>query len=158
MQGQRPCLPSHTGISEHGKHSKRSLNAAGVFSLDTRYPKTTPTLPPHSDSPTSVSTDEPIRRTRGILATRKENEKRPAAYESSPVRVVACIHVTRVECRERWLLQRKGRSGLLRPLRVNSHLFGSTTTAVAPSPLTIHHPPCFAISAAPPRRQSKCLP
>ena len=98
LQGQRPCLPSHTGISEHGKHSKRSLNAAGVFSLDTRYPKTTPTLPPHSDSPTSVSTDEPIRRTRGILATRKENEKRPAAYESSPVRVVACIprHACRV--------------------------------------------------------------
>ena len=68
------------------------------------------------------------------------------------------FRVTRVECRERCLLQRKGRSGLLRPLRVNSHLFGSTTTAVAPSPSTIHHPPCFAISAAPPRRQSKCLP
>ena len=72
MQGQRPCLPSHTGISEHGKHSKRSLNAAGVFSLDTRYPKTTPTLPPHSDSPTSVSIDEPIRRTRGILRPGKK--------------------------------------------------------------------------------------
>ena len=40
LQGQRPCLPSHTGISEHGKDSKRSLKAAGFFSLDTRYPKT----------------------------------------------------------------------------------------------------------------------